>query len=385
MDYEAAGLLEGLEGEEREARVKLLDSLTGEGFTLDELTAAAAEDRLALLPLERVLAGRYTARDIEQKTGLSTDTLLRIRRSLGLPVSGPEEPMFWEADLEAARSIRTFIEAGFDEGAIIEITRVLGEAMARVSGASGAAFARTFLKPGESEHEVAWRFASLAETLLPALEPVLAASYRAHVLDNVRRAVISRADLAAGQVAPEQDVAVAFADLVGFTRLGSELETQTLGDVVGAFGELAASAAESPVRLVKTIGDAAMLVCREPAPLVEAALSLVEAVEAADLPAVRAGLAWGPAIPLSGDLYGHAVNLASRVTGIARPGSVLCTREIRDGAQDFDWSSAGAHRLKGVADSVALYRARRPPRPEPQSEDGAGRELSGRRAGRRRR
>jgi adenylate cyclase len=176
-------------------------------------------------------------------------------------------------------------------------------------------------------------------------------------------------------VAPEQDTAVCFADLVGFTRLGSELETQTLGDVVGAFGELAARAAEPPVRLVKTIGDAAMLVSREPAPLVEAALGLVEAVEAADLPAVRAGLAHGPAMPVAGDLYGHAVNLASRVTGIARPGSVLCTKEIRDAAPDFDWSFAGRHRLKGVGDSVPLYRARPADAREdsPLSEPRAGR------------
>jgi class 3 adenylate cyclase len=61
----------------------------------------------------------------------------------------------------------------------------------------------------------------------------------------------------------------------------------------------------------------------------------------------------------AGDFYGNSVNLASRVTGIARPGSVLCTEEVRDAALDqFDWSFAGKHRLKGVG-SQALYRARR--------------------------
>jgi adenylate cyclase len=378
MDYAAAGLLDGLEGSERDQRIRLLDSLSNAGFSLDELKTADDEDRLLLLPLERVLAGRYSAKEIEQRTGLPAETMLRIRRSLGLPGAGPEEPMFWDADVEAARSLRTFIDAGFSEDSILEITRVLGEAMARVSGASGAAFTRTFLQPGESEHDVAWRFAELAEQLTPAFEPVLGAAYRAHLLDNVRRAMISRADLAEGRVAPEVETTVCFADLVGFTRLGSELETQTLGDVVGAFGELAADAADGPVRLVKTIGDAAMLASREPAPLVEAALTLVEAVEAADLPAVRAGLALGPAIGLAGDLYGHAVNLASRVTGIARPGSVLCTKEIHDAAPDFNWSFAGAHRFKGIADSVPLYRARRP-------TSGEETEINERRAGRRRR
>ena len=186
---------------------------------------------------------------------------------------------------------------------------------------------------------------------------MLDAAFRAHVLDNVRRAMLSRAELAAGQAAGEQEVAVCFADLVGFTRLGGELETQALGDVVGRFGELAACAARPPVRLVKTIGDAAMLVSRDSEAMVEGALSLLKEVEAADLPSVRAGISWGSAIPRSGDLYGHAVNLASRVTGIARPGSVLCTKEVRDAAPRFDWSFAGNHRLKGIADSVPLFRA----------------------------
>jgi adenylate cyclase len=88
---------------------------------------------------------------------------------------------------------------------------------------------------------------------------------------------------------------------------------------------------------------------------------LVEAVEAADLPVLRAGIAYGPTLIRAGDFYGNSVNLASRVTGIARPGSVLCTEEVRNAAADqFAWSNAGRHRLKGIDDPVPLFRARRP-------------------------
>ncbi len=359
MDFAEAGLLEGLDGEECAARVRLLEGLIADGATLEELKQAAAEDRLALLPVERVLAGEYTARDLERMTNVSATTLLRIRRSLGLPEAGADEKTFSEADIEAARSIQKFFEAGFSDDAVIELTRVLGESMARLSAAAGTAFAETFLKAGESEDEVGWRFAGLAENLTPLLEPVLGAAFRAHLLANVRTTVLSRAEITAGHVAAEQEMAVCFADLVGFTSLGSQLDTELLGDVVGSFGGLAAQVAEAPVRLVKTIGDAAMLVSREPAPLVEAALLLVEKAEAADLPALRAGIAWGPAVPRSGDLYGHAVNLASRVTGIARPSSVLCTKDVRDAAESLEWSFAGTHRLKGIGDSMPLYRARK--------------------------
>jgi adenylate cyclase len=120
---------------------------------------------------------------------------------------------------------------------------------------------------------------------------------------------------------------------------------------------------------VKTIGDAAMFVSPQPGALVAVALRLIEAIEEAELPPARAGLALGPALQRAGDFYGHSVNLASRVTGIARPGSVLCTKEIQDRVPDqFKWSSAGRHRLKGVSDPVPLYRAR--PLVEDDTEEG---------------
>jgi adenylate cyclase len=118
------------------------------------------------------------------------------------------------------------------------------------------------------------------------------------------------------------------------------------------------------VRLVKTIGDAAMLVSPDVGALVSAALSLCDAASEADLPALRAGIAWGQTLIRAGDFYGHAVNLASRVTGIARPSSVLCTAEVRDAAPEgFQWSAAGRHRLKGISDAMPLYRARPLDRP----------------------
>ena len=110
----------------------------------------------------------------------------------------------------------------------------------------------------------------------------------------------------------------------------------------------------------KTIGDAAMFVSRESGPLVDAALRLVEAAHEADLPATRAGIACGLTMFRAGDFYGHAVNLASRITGVARPGSVLCDESVHEAAREaFDWSFAGRHRMKGIGEAVPLFRARR--------------------------
>jgi adenylate cyclase len=360
MDFAAAGLLDGLDGEERAAREALLERLADEGFALKELKAAVDEDRLALLPVERVLAGRFTANEVAKQAGVPVELVLRVRRALGLPECGPDDRVFTEDDAAAARSAKTFLDAGLTEDAIAEVTRVLGEAMSRVAATTTGAFADAFMRAGDSEQDVAWRFAELAEQLTPALSPVLLAAFRAHLGEQVRRGVISRAELAAGQLAGEQEMAVCFADLAGFTRLGSELGAPELGGMVGSFTELAADVANPPVRLIKTIGDAAMFSSREAEPLVDAALSLLERAQAADLPSIRAGIALGPALPRAGDFYGHAVNFASRVTGVARPSSVLCTKEVRDAAPDaFDWSYTGRHRLKGIGSSVPLYRARR--------------------------
>ncbi len=116
------------------------------------------------------------------------------------------------------------------------------------------------------------------------------------------------------------------------------------------------------MRLVKTIGDAAMLVSTETEPLTDAALRLVEASEEAgeDFPQLRAGVARGYAVTQTGDYYGRPVNLASRITAIAKPGSVLADLEARRAAPDaFEYSFAGERRIKGFDSRVKLYRVRR--------------------------
>jgi adenylate cyclase len=370
MDYGAAGLLDGLKGEDLAARGRLLDRLLDEGFTVAELKEAVQEDRLALLLVERVLGGRYTATELEQRTGLPAAQMLRIRRLLGLPEASPEDRVFGEEEAAAAESTRLFLDVGLAEQAIAEITRVLGEGMARLAATTAAAFVDAFLEPGDSEDEVAQRFAAVAEQLIPAIDPVLIAAYKQHLAEAVRRGMLSRAERESGEAGRAQQVTVCFVDMVGFTRLGAQLEAHELSTLATRLAELATEVTEPPVRLVKTIGDAAMFVSPDPAPLVSVALALMDAVEAADLPSLRAGVACGTALQRAGDYYGHAVNVASRVTGVARPGSVLCTREVRDAAPDlFDWSFARRHSLKGMSAAVPLYRARRR-KDEPAAAEG---------------
>ncbi len=158
MDYDADGLLEGLEGEERAARRRLLERLHADGFSEDELVRAVKEDRLALLPVERVLGGTYTAADLEERSGLPAEAMARIRRQLGLPEPGPQDRVYSDDDVEAARSMKLFIDAGFAGERIDEITRVLGEGMGRLAATIAASFVQTFLEAGEARRR--WPCAS---------------------------------------------------------------------------------------------------------------------------------------------------------------------------------------------------------------------------------
>jgi adenylate cyclase len=365
VDFEAEGLLDGLEGEARESRRELLERLAGEGVPLEELREAVAAGRLTLLPVERALAGgtpRYTPREVAETVGLDLELLQRTTAALGVPFPDPDERSASEADLEAARRVKAFHDAGMPEEGILQVARTIGMGTARIAEANRELIVRTLMRPGDTERDLALRFAAAAEQMLPVFEPILLHALRSHLLEQVRRDVIGAADLAAGEIEATTQVAVCFADLVGFTKLGEQLETEELGLIAGRLEELATAVAEPPVRLIKLIGDAAMLVSSDAEAMVEAALRMVEAAERAgtQFPRLRAGVAHGSVHAQTGDYYGRPVNLASRLTAVARPGSVLLDEAAKERAgEGFRYSYAGERQLKGFDSRTKLYRARR--------------------------
>jgi adenylate cyclase len=363
VDFEAEGLLKGTRGNARQARLELLEELLAEGFSLEELREAVAEDRLALLPVERVLAPegqRFSGREVAQQTGLPVDFLITQRQALGLPVPDPDDPVFDEEDVEAAGRLRAFRDAGFPDDALLDMARVLGMAMSQVAAANRSLVADVLVHEGDTERDVGLRFAEIARTLGPLSGESLSYILNLHLREQVRNDVIGRAELTVGSPGA-QEITACFADLVGFTELGEALAPEDLGGVTGRLGRLVGEVATTPVRLVKMIGDAAMLVSPDAEAIVEAALTLVDAARAEEeLPMLRAGVAHGPAIARVGDWYGRPINLASRITGIARPGSVVLDQSAKEAAGDrYSYSFAGERRLKGIHGRVTLFRARR--------------------------
>jgi adenylate cyclase len=366
LDFEGEGLLEGLEDPEaREARLALLNELAADGVPLEELREAVEAGRLALLPVERALSGdgpSYTAREIAEKVGLGLDVLQRQRAAIGVPTPDPDARTLGDADLHAAERLRAFQDIGLPQEGMLQVARAIGIATSSIAAANRELIVRTVVEPGDNEYEFALRLAAAARQLMPLVEPMLGYALQGHLIEQVRRDVIGQADLAAGALGGASERSICFADLIDFTRLGEQLDLEDLGAVVGRLEEIATAISGPSVRLVKMIGDAAMLVSDDPIALLDAALTMVEAVdeEGEDFPQLRAGVAHGGVISQGGDVYGRPVNLASRITAVARPGSVLAGEAATDAAGEaFHYSFAGERRLKGIKGGVRLYRVRR--------------------------
>jgi adenylate cyclase len=364
IDFAAEGLLDDLGGEERQARLRLLQELVADGVTLEELHEAVAAGRLALLPVERKLAGdgrRYSAREIAEISGVDLELLRRFSAALGVPYGDPDEPRGTEGDLEAARRMKAFRDAGLPEDGMLQVARTIGMGTARIAEANHELVIRSLSQSGDTERDLALRFAAAAEYMMPLVGLTVVHALQANMLEQIRRDVIAAADLAAGEIGGAIELTICFADLVEFTRLGEEIAPEELGLVAGRLEEMATAVAEPPVRLVKTIGDAVMLISTEAEPIVEAARELIAAAEGEgqQFPWLRAGLASGPTLPQSGDYYGRPVNLASRITSVARPGSVVVDGKTKEVAGDrFRYSYVGERRLKGIDSRVKLYRVR---------------------------
>jgi adenylate cyclase len=364
IDFVAEGLLDGLEGVQRAERLALLRYLAADGVPLAELRRTTESGTLMFLPAERVIGGRarYTAAEIAQRGEVAEDFLIAVRRAMGLPIAAPEEAVYTEADLEAVRMSHVAHAAGISDEEILDLMRTLGRGLAQAAETMRTLTLRLVLEPGVSEHDLARRYADAASQLSPMLGPLVTNLLNLHLRQMAQSEALSAAERSGGQLAGSREIAVCFADLVGFTRLGEEVPPDELARKAVRLEALTSEVIDAPVRLIKTIGDAAMLTSLQAEPLLDAALDLLDAADAEgeDFPQLRAGIAIGAALSRAGDWFGRPVNLASRITQIARPGSLLAEREVRESAPDsYRWSYAGERRLRGIREPVPLFRARR--------------------------
>lgn len=355
VDFEQEGLTEG--ATDPAARLHLLRELYAAGVPLKDLEEAVAENRLALLPLEAVLRsdGQFSVDDLAEEAELDPRFVRSAFAALGLGTPS-DTSVFDDSAVEAVAALHELREAGLSDAAIEEICRMTGRRLGTLAAGLREVFGEAFLVAGDNERDVGLRYAAAARRLLPVFEPMLRFTLTTHILQLIRSDVVSRVELSSGELPGSHEVAVAFADLSGFTRLSEKLEPERVGDLVRRFDQLVQATMPPEVRHVKTVGDAAMLVSNEPDTLVGSVGELVEAAGApgSELPRIHAGIAWGRAVTREGDWHGGPVNLASRLAEATPAGQVFVTEDVRE-VTDEPFRSVGHVHLKGIAEPLQLY------------------------------
>jgi adenylate cyclase len=361
----ASGLLDGLDEPTRSERAELIAWLLDRGITVEQIRHEIAPMLLAPRRLAGDDADYVSAREISEKAGIDLDLLQRMQRAMGLStVDDPDAEVHLRADAEAVLFAERFIDMGIDADQVVQITRMLSEGLGRAAEVMRYAALATVMAPGATELEIAKGSEELVAEVVPLLGPMISALLFVQLRHVMAEEAVNASERAKGLPLPgARVVTVGFADLVGFTKLGEMMPPEELERLANRLAEAAREVAVGSVRLIKTIGDAVMLVSPDPAELLEAMLALVAVTETdPDFPRLRVGAATGSAVNRAGDWFGSPVNLASRVTGAARPGTVLVAESSKDavGENDrFAWSYAGSRHLKGIKGEVKLFRVRK--------------------------
>jgi adenylate cyclase len=348
----------------RAVRRMLLDS----DVTEAELDAAEAAGTLPLLAVERMIVretAHYDLAEVAERTGLDPELVRHLWRSLGYPVPPPDEVAFTDADVEIFTELRELLAGGIvSTDLLLHMSRVIGSSMARIASAQVDVIragvegvprtAALGVSPAELTDE---QIVVSASGLLPIVPSVLTGAWRRHLQGAIRRQ-LTIVGTGQGQLG-----VVGFADLVGFTALSQQVGDEELAAVVDRFEHLAFDVVTAHGgRVVKMIGDEVMFTVDAPTAAAEIGLALAESTRGADeLSDVRVGLAFGPLLEREGDLYGPVVNLASRITAIAYPGSILVGESLRDrlaGHPEYRLRSMRPRHLKDIG-SVRLWVLRR--------------------------
>jgi adenylate cyclase len=335
---------------------ELVALLGAMGVSDDEIEQSERDGTLVLLAIEKLALGQEIRYDLAAAcdgTGLPEDELRHIWRSLGFPDPQAGEVLFSDVDLGNFAAVADLMHSGIVSPEVTYgMTRVIGSSMARVASALiDAVSARSedvlsSVREGDRP-EVLEPIASQQGGFLPIFPAVLEQVWRRHLQAAARRRLL-RGDRegAPGQI-------VGFADLVGFTALAQQVSDEELAEVVDIFERLAYDiVVAGDGRVVKMIGDEVMFLVDDPRCAAEIALGLADASrDAAGLSDVRVGMAFGPVVEREGDAFGVTVNLASRATKIAYPGTVVISPELRDELADqseYSFKSMRPRYLKNI-------------------------------------
>ena len=301
----------------------------------------------------------YTASQLAASVGWPEEATRRFFRALGFPDAG-SEVRYTEADLCVLQTVSEAVdESDLDLASAVRLARAIGQNIARLSDwqvATIASRADQVTPAEESEkHRTAQR---IGDDVTDAFEAVLVHSWRRHLQVGLTRLDVDDVD--------EHDLAQAatagFADLVNFSALSNQMDTMRLGELVEIFesrcGDVVAS---QEGRMVKTLGDSVLFLHDDPERALEIATGLIDVIgQDSRLPDVRVGLATGPVVMRLGDVFGPPVNLAARLTALARRNRILTddatVQGLAPGSYEARRLTARPVRGFGLVEPVAVRR-----------------------------
>jgi len=293
--------------------------------------------------LERLLLDgprRYTRLQVTELSGVPPERTRRLWRALGFADTADDDPAYSDADVTALRVLSSLIDCGFvNAESEATIARAMGQALSRLADWQTDMLADVLGGAAREEERqpTPEEAVGAARTLLPLLRDIQDYVWRRHLVANADRLLS-----AAASGGDRRQLAVGFADLVGYTSRSRGMGGRELGDMVEDFESIAAEViARHSGRVVKTVGDGVLFTAASAVDAADIALDLPDEWAAEDRPELRVGAAFGSVLTRLGDVYSPVVNLASRLTSVARPSTVLVDREL-------------ARRLRGLS----AYRVR---------------------------
>jgi adenylate cyclase len=347
------------------SHARIVARLRERGHSLREIRRASDEGRLAFGYVEELFdTGEevHTLSEASRQTGLEPALIERVVAALGTTQAQIDH--LSASDLDLLRVVAKVLEAGLPLVALLQLVRVYGQAMARVADAEVRLFHlyvhEPLMRSGATGLETADEMFELTRRLLPLSSPVMDQVHQRYLQHFVEQDVIGHmeSDLGADNVdLGRMRVAIAFADLAGYTRLTEEAGELEAVDVVERFVDAVEASLPDDARVIKTIGDEVMIVGSDPAALTEWGVAFQRIEPGRTLP--RIAIHYGNALYRDGDYYGRDINIASRVAARAAGGEVLVTRPVVERARgDLEFDRIAEVRLKGFTQSTEVFIAR---------------------------
>ncbi len=347
------------------AHARIAARLRDRGHSLDQIRQATADGRLAYGYVEDLFPASPPSRslsEVAEETGLEEALIERLWTSLGFPARSLDR--LTDDDVQALRYIASVLAAGFPLVAFLQLTRVYGQAVARIADAETRLFHiyvhEPLMRQEVPEIQMAEEMEHLARDLLPLASPIMDFVHQRYLQHFVEQDMVGHMELELDGD-PELGrlrVAIAFCDLAGYTRYTEEEGEEQALSYVERFIDSVAETLPEDARIVKSIGDEVMIIGYDVATLTDWAVGFQRLFD--DRPPARIGMHTGATIYRDGDYFGRDINLASRVVARSRGGEVLVTEAVVDaiGRSDhLEFERIGEVKLKGFDEPQRLHRA----------------------------